>query len=452
MAWNLVDLEQLDQATASVVDLGRASDQCDHLIEHVQRLDQAAQHVGLPLSLCEPEARTPLDDLDLVGDPALDELVDRQCARHAVDQREHVGAEVGLQLGVLEQVVQYDARDGITAEYDDEALARAARGVVADIGDALHLAAAHEVGDLLREVVRVDHVRQLGDGQAGAALLVLVDLDDGALGDRPPAGAVGLLDALAAHDEGAVGEVGTLDPLDERVLQLLAGGLRVLERPERTVGDLTQVVRRDVGGHPDRDPRRPVDQQVGVARRQHRRLLRAPVVVGLEVDGVLLDVADHLQREWGHPALGVAHRGRGIVAGRSEVALPVDQWSTHHPGLREAHQGVVDRGVTVWVVLAHDVTDDAGTLGEAAVGTVAAVVHRVEHPAVHRLEAVAYVGKRTPDDDRHRVVDVRALHGGLQLDRLDAAAGAGADGAVGGGLSHVSSLWSVLAHIRAVGA
>src|SRR5690606_15506448 len=92
-----------------------------------------------------------------------------------------------------------------------------------------------------------------------------------------------------------------------------------------------------------------------------------------------------------------------------------------------------DRGVAVRVVLTHHVTDDAAALGEAAVGPVAPVVHRVEHPPVHRLEAVAYVGQRAPDDDRHRVVDVGALHGGLQLDRLDAAAGAGA---VGGGLSH----------------
>ena len=209
------------------------------------------------------------------------------------------------------------------------------------------------------------------------------------------------------------------------------------------VGDLAQVVRRDVGGHADRDAGRAVDQQVGVARRQHGRLLRATVVVGLEVDGVLLDVADHLERQRRHPALGVPHRGRGVVARRAEVALAVDQRRAHHPRLGEPDQGVVDRAVAVRVVLTHDVTDDAGALREAAVGPVAPVVHRVEHPAVHRLETVAYVGQRAADDDRHRVVDVGALHGGLQLDRLDPAAGARALGgsggaAAGGGLSHVS--------------
>ena len=210
----------------------------------------------------------------------------------------------------------------------------------------------------------------------------------------------------AADDQRAVGEVGALDPLDQRVLELLAGGVGVLERPLGAVGDLAQVVRRDVGGHADRDAGRAVDQQVRVARRQDRRLLRAAVVVGLEVDGVLVDVADHLQRQRRHPALGVAHRGGGVVARRAEVALAVDQRRAHHPRLRQPDQGVVDRGVAVRVVLTHHVADDARALGEAAVGPVAAVVHRVEHPAVHRLEAVAYVGQRAADDDRHRVVDV----------------------------------------------
>ena len=220
-----------------------------------------------------------------------------------------------------------------------------------------------------------------------------------------------------------LGKSGPLIRSMQGVLELLAGGVGVLEGPAGAVGDLAQVVRRDVGGHADRDAGRAVDQQVGEAGRQDRRLLAAAVVVGLEVDGLLVDVADHLQRQRGHPALGVAHRGRGVVARRAEVALAVDQRRAHHPRLGQADEGVVDRGVAVGVVLAHHVADDARALREPAVGPVAAVVHRVEHPAVHRLQPVADVGQRAADDDRHRVVEEGPLHGGLQLDRLDPAAG-----------------------------
>ncbi len=215
---------------------------------------------------------------------------------------------------------------------------------------------------------------------------------------------------------------------------------------QRAVGDLAQVVRRNVGGHADRDAGRPVDQQVGVPARQDGRLLGAAVVVGLEVDGLLLDVADHLQRQRRHPALGVPH-GRGSVgARRAEVALSLDQRRAHHPRLRETHQGVVDRRVAVRVVLTHHVADDARALGEAAVRPVATVVHRVEDAAVHRLQPVAYVGQRASDDDGHRIVDVGLLHQRLQLDGLDAivaeseAVGAGA----GGDLSHSRALLSCL--------
>ena len=36
--------------------------------------------------------------------------------------------------------------------------------------------------------------------------------------------------------------------------------------------------------------------------------------------------------------------------------------------------------------------------------------HRVEHAAMRRLEPVAHVRQRSPDDHAHRVIQVRALH------------------------------------------
>jgi hypothetical protein len=71
------------------------------------------------------------------------------------------------------------------------------------------------------------------------------------------------------------------------------------------------------------------------------------------------------------------------------------------------------------VELTHDLTDDTGALREALVWTVAAVVHRVDHPTVHGLETVAHVGQCAPDDDAHRVVEVRPLHLQLKVDLVD---------------------------------
>jgi hypothetical protein len=145
---DLVDVEQLHEALARLVDRRRAADERDDLVERVERLEVAAQDVHALLGLAQAELRAADDDLDLVLDPVRDEPVERERARHAVDDREHVRAEVLLQLRVLVQVVQHDLGDGIPLEDDDEPLARAIARLVADVGDAGELAVAGEVADL----------------------------------------------------------------------------------------------------------------------------------------------------------------------------------------------------------------------------------------------------------------------------------------------------------------
>ena len=87
--------------------------------------------------------------------------------------------------------------------------------------------------------------------------------------------------------------------------------------------------------------------------------LARAVVVRLEIDGVLVDVVEQMQRDLGQARFGVAHRRRRIAVDRAEIALAVDQRHAHGEILRHAHQRVVDRLVAVRVILAHDVADDA---------------------------------------------------------------------------------------------
>ena len=196
---------------------------------------------------------------------------------------------------------------------------------------------------------------------------------------------------------------------------MLMSGLR--EQREAGVDDFAQVVRRDVGRHADRDARRAVDEQVRQPRRQHRRLLLLAVVIRDEIDGLLVDVGEQLVGDLLQPALGVAHR-RGVVAvDRAEVALAVDQRVAQREVLRHAHQRVVDRRVAVRVVLAHHVADDARALHVRPVPDDVGLVHREQHAAMHRLQAVADVRQRPPDDHAHRVIEVGMPHFGFEADR-----------------------------------
>ena len=62
------------------------------------------------------------------------------------------------------------------------------------------------------------------------------------------------------------------------------------------------------------------------------------------------------------------------------------------------------------MVNTHGLADDLRALGVLLVRLQAHLVHGVENAAMHGLEAVANVGQRAPDDDRHGVVEIRAAH------------------------------------------
>src|SRR5829696_6111602 len=105
-----------------------------------------------------------------------------------------------------------------------------------------------------------------------------------------------------------------------------------------------------------------IDEQVGKARGKNLRLTLRSVVVGLEVDSILVDVGEQEVRDLAEPRFRVAHGRRRIRIHRPEIALTVDQRNAQRPRLHHAREGVVDRAVAVRVILTHDVTDNASRL------------------------------------------------------------------------------------------
>jgi len=224
-----------------------------------------------------------------------------------------------------------------------------------------------------------------------------------------------LVSIAAGREVGAGNEANQVaELLDARERRRRLAGLgtevRLVDDPDAGVDDLPQVVRRDVGGHADGDAGGSVDEEIRERRREHGRLLRRLVVVRREVDRLLVEVGHHVVGERLEPRLRVAH-GRGRIAvDRSEVALAVDQGVPHVEVLREADERVVDRGVAVRVEVPHHLADDLGALAVPARRREPHRLHAVQHAAMRRLEPVASVGKRAPDDHAHGVIHVRALH------------------------------------------
>src|SRR5262249_59081606 len=135
----------------------------------------------------------------------------------------------------------------------------------------------------------------------------------------------------------------------------------------------------------DRDARGAVGKEVGEVGREHLWLLRAPVVVGPEVDGVLIDAIEQPRRNLGHARFGVA-LGRWVIAvDIAEIALAIYQRVADREILRETRERVVDRLIAMRMGVAHGVADDFREFAVLALWAEPQRLHGVKQTGGQRL-------------------------------------------------------------------
>ena len=312
------------QALARRRRVGRGADEGDDFVDIGHRDGKADQHMGAVARLVEQEPGPPRHHALAEGDEGGEHLPDAHQLRLAAVERDEIAAERGLQRREAIELVQNDVGHRLALQFDDDAHAVAV-ALVADVGDAFDALVAHQFGDLLDHRRLVHLIGDFGDDER---LALLADFLDGHLAaheDRAPAGLVGRADAGAAEDDAAGREIRAGHDL-AKLVDVDAG---IVHHRDGGVDDLAEIVGRDVGRHADGDAAAAVDQEIGEARRQDRRLALRVVVVVAEVDGVLVEVLEQGAGDLLHAAFGVAHGRRHIAVDRAEIALPVDQAVAH---------------------------------------------------------------------------------------------------------------------------
>ena len=385
----------------NVVDVGHGDGQPDQNVRPVARLTQLEGHA-------------PGDHFFAEVDEGGNDLLQVQHFRPAAVDRQHVAAEGRLQRRMLEQLVEHHVGLVVALDLDHHAHAVAV-GLIVGAGHALDDLVLGELHNALDQSRLVDLIGQLGDHDGFTVLAVFLNVGLGADHDRPATGVVGIADAASAKDHRPGREV-----WPGQVLHQVIDGQAGIVDVGRARGDhFGQVMGRNVGRHAHGDTAGAIDQQVGVGRGQNLRLLPAFVVVGLEIDGVFVDVFEQARPKLGQPRLGIAISSGRVAVHGTEVALPVDQHGAHRERLRHAHHGVVDRAVAVGVVATHDLAHEVCGLAVGAVPLIAASLGSVENAAVDRFQAVADIGQGARDDDRHGVVQIGLAHLGNQRHRRD---------------------------------
>ena len=207
---------------------------------------------------------------------------------------------------MLVEVVEHNLRNLTLLQLNDDTHAVAIR-FVAQIGDTLDLLVPHQIGNVLNEVRFVNLVWQLRNHE-GLALGARMDLHHrpGTHGYRAAAGGKSVAHATSPIDKAACREIGAGHHLHQFIIVCLM----VLNQRDRGIDRLAKVVRRDIGCHAHGNALRTVDQQVRISCRQYHGLLQRLVVVGGEINGLLLDVRQQFGRKPAHARLGIAHGGR----------------------------------------------------------------------------------------------------------------------------------------------
>ena len=200
------------------------TDRLDDGIEVVERDLQAFEQMGTIASPLELVAGAPGQDLAAVVDVVLEEGLEVEDDRAAVDQRQRNHAEGRLQGGVLVQIVEHGQGSGVLLELDDDPHTMPV-GLVVEVGDALELSFADELGDAGDQGGLVDHVGDLGDDDAFTAVLGLFEGMTGANDQPAVASAIGRRDPLPADDDAAGRKVRATHQLH----QVLGGGVRMVD-------------------------------------------------------------------------------------------------------------------------------------------------------------------------------------------------------------------------------
>ena len=235
---DLAQLELAHQRLAGGVDARRGPDQADHQVEVVERLPEALQDVRALLGAREVVAGAPDHDLPPEVDEVVEHLPERDDLRPPPDEGQHVHAERRLHRGVLVELVEDDLRDLPLPQLQHHPDAVPVR-LVADLGEAVELPLARELGDLGHQRGLVHLIRELGhhDGLAPAA--ELLGVGPGPHRDDAAPGRERVADARGAVDVPAGRKVRALDHPE----QLLDRQRRVLEHEDQAVDDLAEVVR-----------------------------------------------------------------------------------------------------------------------------------------------------------------------------------------------------------------
>ena len=124
---------------------------------------------------------------------------------------------------------------------------------------------------------------------------------------------------------------------------------------------LTQIVRRNVCGHTDSNTGCSVYQKIRIAGRKHRRLFLSLIEVWYKINGIFIDVREHLHGNFTKSCLCISHCSGTVTVDGTKVSMTINKRISCRPVLCHVDQCSIDGTVSMWMVFTHGITDNTRT-------------------------------------------------------------------------------------------
>ena len=151
------------------------------------------------------------------------------------------------------------------------------------------------------------------------------------------------------------------------------------------MNDITQIVRRNICCHTDRNTCRSIYQQVWITGRKNGWFFFRLVKVWHEVYGIFVDIGKHSHGNLGKSCLCVTHGSSAISIHRTKVTMSVDKWISGRPRLCHVDKCPVNGAVPVRMVFTHRIPDNTRTFTMWLVRTIIQLYHGIQDTPLYRL-------------------------------------------------------------------
>ena len=143
---------------------------------------------------------------------------------------------------------------------------------------------------------------------------------------------------------------------------------------------------------------------------KNRRFHSSIVKVRNHIYRFFVDVRSHFLGNLRHLCFGITVSCRRVTGNSTKVTLRSYSCIPLSKILTKAHKGIVNRGITMRMIMTQNFTDNSSTFFWLATARKIKFIHSVHNSPVNRFKPIPNIRQGTLNNYRHRIIDISLLN------------------------------------------